>query len=148
MKTDLETIRAKEDLRKLVDDYACLSDDKKFAEVMKLFTKDATYTVYMNGVVVAQTVGTDKLEQEFNKHASLVKTYFTLNGQHIVEVNGNNATGVSFSQLKMIREVDGLNNLTDYSVRYNDEYVFQNGKWLIKERIGYFLIIESRSLVH
>lgn len=137
-------MKNKEDLRKLIDDYAYLSDDKKIAEVMKLFTKDATYTVYMNGSIVAQTTGTDKLEKEFNGHASLVKTYFTMNGQHTVEINGDNATGISFSQLKMVREVNGTDNLTDYSVRYSDNYVFQNGKWLIKDRTAYFLIIESR----
>lgn len=139
-------MKAELELRKLVDDYAYLSDDKKISEVMQLFTKDATYTVYMNGAVVAQTKGTEKLEKEFNEHASLVKTYFTLNGQNSVVVNENTATGISFSQLKMVREKDGVQNITDYSVRYNDKYVLQNGKWLIQERTGHFLIIESRSL--
>lgn len=147
MNTELETIKAKEELRKLIDDYANLGDEKKIAEQMHLFTKDASYTVYMNGVIVAQTKGTDVLEKEFNGHASLVKTYFTLNGHHTVDINGHTAEGVSFSQLKMIREKDGVNNLTDYSVKYSDKYVFENGKWLIKDRIGYFLIIESRVLI-
>jgi hypothetical protein len=31
-------------------------------------------------------------------------------------------------------------------VRYDDTYVRQEGKWLIKERIGHFLIIEARPL--
>lgn len=47
------------------------------------------------------------MEQEFNKHASEVKTYFTLNGQHQVQIDGNRATGISFSQIKMIREKEG-----------------------------------------
>lgn len=146
MSTELEAIKAKEDLRRLVDDYASLSDEKKIAEVMQLFTKDATYTVYMNGNIIAQTSGTDKLEKEFNQHASLVKTYFTLNGQHTVDVKDSTASGISFSQLKMVREQDGVDHLTDYSVRYIDKYVLRNGAWLIQERVGHFLIIESRSL--
>jgi len=36
--------------------------------------------------------------------------------------------------------------LTDYSVKYDDKYVRQNGKWFIKERTGYFLIIEARPI--
>lgn len=139
-------MKAEFELRKIVDNYAYLSDEKKIFEVMELFTKDATYTVYMNGVMVAQTKGTENLEKEFNGHASLVKTYFTMNGQHSVEINQNTATGISFSQLKMVREKDGVDNLTDYSVRYSDKYVLQNGRWLIHERVAYFLIIESRSL--
>lgn len=90
---------------------------------MGLFTPDANYTVYMNGNVVTNTTGTDKLEPEFNGHASLVKTYFTLNGQHAVKIEGGTVTGVSFSQLKMVREIEGKGILTDYCVRYDDEYV-------------------------
>ncbi|SMO95530.1 hypothetical protein SAMN06265171_11547 [Chryseobacterium rhizoplanae] len=33
-----------------------------------------------------------------------------------------------------------------YSVKYEDKYVFQNEKWLIKERIGYFVMIELRTI--
>lgn len=142
----LETLKIKEELRNLIDAYATLGDEKKIAEQMELFTLDANYTVYMNGVVVANTTGTNKLEEEFNGHASLVKTYFTLNGQHSVEIDGDNATGISFSQIKMIRESDGKETLTDYSVRYDDTYVFENGKWLIKNRVGHFLMIENRIL--
>lgn len=97
MTKELDTLKIKKDLRKLIDDYAYLSDEKKIAEVMQLFTKDATYTVCMNGVVVSQTAGTDKLENEFNGHASLVKTYFTLNGQHTVNISGSTARNFIFS---------------------------------------------------
>ena len=139
-------MKSKEELRDLIDAYAYLGDDKKIAEQMKLFTPDATYKVYMNGVEVANTTGTAKLEQEFKGHAAQVKTYFTLNGQHTVKINVGTATGISYSQLKMVREKDGRDTLTDYSVRYDDKYVYQDGKWLIKERIGNFLIIDSKPL--
>ncbi|MCD1117528.1 hypothetical protein [Chryseobacterium turcicum] len=45
----------------------------------------------------------------------------------------------------MIREVESKDILTDYSVKYDDQYFIQNGKWLIKERIAHFLIVESRA---
>ncbi|MFV5701361.1 nuclear transport factor 2 family protein [Flavobacterium sp. XS2P12] len=142
----LEILKTKEELRNLIDDYAYLSDDKKIAEVMDLFTPDVTYKVYMGGALVANVSGRENMERDFNGHASLVKTYFTLNGQHTVKIDGDTATGVSFSQIKMIREVEGKDVLTDYSVKYDDSYLFQNGKWLIKDRIGYFLIIEARPI--
>lgn len=140
----LEILKSKDELRDLVDAYAALGDEKKISEQMALLTPDANYTVFMNGVEVANTTGTDKLEEEYRGHAAFVKTYFTLNGQHTVKVNGDTATGVSFSQIKMIRETDGKDILTDYSVKYDDEYVRQNGKWLIKNRVGHFIIIEAR----
>jgi len=46
----------------------------------------------------------------------------------------------------MVREAEGKNNMTDYSVKYKDQYVRENGKWLIKERTGYFIIVEARAL--
>jgi 2-hydroxy-3-keto-5-methylthiopentenyl-1-phosphate phosphatase len=140
----LETFKAKEELRNLIDAYAYLGDEKKIAEVMALFTPDATYTVFMKGMQVASTTGTNILEKEFNEHASQVKTYFTLNGQHTVKISDHAASGTSFSQIKMVRESEGKDNITDYSVRYDDTYVFQNGQWFIKERIGYFILVEVR----
>lgn len=142
----LEILKTKEDLRNLIDDYAYLSDDKKIAEVMDLFTPDVTYKVYMGGALVADVSGRKNMEKDFNHHASLVKTYFTLNGQHTVNIESEIATGVSFTQIKMIRDVEGKNILTDYSVKYDDSYVFQNGKWFIKDRVAHFLIIEARPI--
>lgn len=144
---NLEILKSQQELRSLIDAYAALGDEKKISEQMSIFRYDANYTVYMNGTEVANITGTDKLEQEFNGHASLVKTYFTLNGQHTVQIDGDSATGVSFSQIKMVRETDGKDVLTDYSVRYDDEYIRTNGKWLIKKRVGHFLIIEARTLI-
>ena len=141
----LETLKSKEELRDLIDAYASLGDDKKIAEVMALFVPNATYTVFMNGTQIASTTGTDILEKEFSQHASQVKTYFTLNGQHNVKIEGDRASGTSFTQIKMIRESEGKDNLTDYSVRYDDTYVNQDGKWLIENRVGHFIMIETRS---
>lgn len=142
----LELLTAKEKLRNLIDAYAYLGDEKKISEQMSLFTPDTVYKAYMGDFLAANVSGTENLEKEFNGHASLVKTYFTLNGQHTVKVDGDTASGVSFSQIKMIRESEGKDILTDYSVKYDDKYVFQNGKWLIKERTGYFIIVEARPL--
>lgn len=142
----LEVLKTKQDLRDLIDNYAYLGDEWKISEVMDLFTPDVIYKVYMNGALVANVSGRESMESDFNLHASQVKTYFTLNGQHSTKIDGETATGISFSQIKMIRENEGKDVLTDYSVKYEDKYVFQNEKWLIKERIGYFVIIESRTI--
>jgi ketosteroid isomerase-like protein len=142
----LEILKTKEELRDLIDDYAYLSDEKKISQVMDLFTPDVTYKVYMGGALVSDLSGRENMERDFNGHASEVKTYFTLNGQHTVKINHDTATGVSFTQIKMIRAVEGKDVLTDYSVKYDDKYVHVNGKWLIKERVGTFLIIEARTL--
>jgi hypothetical protein len=142
----LEILKTKDELRNLIDNYAYLSDEWKISEVLDLFTPDVTYKVYMNGALVADVSGRENMERDFNLHATQVKKYFTLNGQHTVKIDNDSATGVSFTQIKMIREVEGKDILTDYSVKYDDTYIFQKGKWLIKDRVAHFLIIESRTI--
>lgn len=139
-----ELMKAKEELRNLIDAYAYLGDEKRIAEQMRLFTSDATYKAYMGDFLAANVSGTETLEKEFIGHASQVKTYFTINGQHTVAIDGETATGTSLSQIKMIRDADGKSILTDYSVKYDDKYVRQHGRWLIKERTGTFIIVEAR----
>ncbi|TDX87062.1 nuclear transport factor 2 family protein [Epilithonimonas xixisoli] len=144
----LEILKTKEALRNLIDDYASLGDEKKISEQMDLFTSDLTYKVFMEGNLVADVSGREKMERDFNLHSSQVKTYFTLNGQHFVTINEGTATGISFSQIKMIRKADGKDILTDYSVKYEDFYIHQNEKWFIKDRIAHFLIVESKTIAN
>ncbi|SOD15081.1 nuclear transport factor 2 family protein [Pedobacter xixiisoli] len=141
----LEILKTREELRNLVDNYAYLGDEKKISQQMDLFTADLTYKVYMNEVLVADVSGRADMERDFNLHSSQVKTYFTLNGQHTVQLAGDSASGVSFTQIKMIREAEGKDLISDYSVKYDDTYVFQNGKWLIKDRVAHFVLVETRS---
>jgi len=143
----LEILKTKGDLRKLIDDYAYLGDEKKISEQMNLFTEDLTYKVFMGGALVSDVSGRENMEREFKVHSSQVKTYFTLNGQHAVKIDDNSARGVSFTQIKMIRDAGGKDVISDYSVKYEDYYVLQNGKWLIKDRLAYFLIIEERIML-
>ncbi|EHS59617.1 nuclear transport factor 2 family protein [Paenibacillus sp. Aloe-11] len=142
----LEVLQAKSELRELVDAFSNLGDEKKIPEQMLLFTPDGRYKVYFGDQLVSDISGTKQLAEEYTGHASLVKRYFSLNGQHNVKVDGDTATGISYSQLKMVRDEDGKEVITDYSVRYDDEYVRQNGTWLIKVRVAHFIIIEARTL--
>ncbi|WP_141501133.1 nuclear transport factor 2 family protein [Paenibacillus luteus] len=142
----LEILEAKLELRQLVDSYATLTDAKKVSEQMLLFTPDTRFKVYFGEQLVSDVTGTEQLEQEFNGHVSLVKRYFSTNAQHTVKIDGETATGVLFSQTKMVRDEEGIEMITDYSVQYHDVYVLQNGKWLIKERISHYIIVETRPL--
>ncbi|ALP37415.1 hypothetical protein ASL14_15715 [Paenibacillus sp. IHB B 3084] len=142
----LEILQAKLALRELVDAYAILTDEKNISEQMLLFTPDARFKVYMGDQLVSDVTGTKQLEEEFTGHASIVKRYFSINGQHVVKVDADTATGVVNSQMKMVREEEGKEVISDYSVKYVDTYVRQNGTWLIKERASHYIIIEARTL--
>ncbi|AIQ52930.1 nuclear transport factor 2 family protein [Paenibacillus sp. FSL R7-0331] len=140
----LQTIQAKMDLKELVDMYAILTDEKRISDQMLLFTPDAKFKVYMGEQLVSDVTGTVQLEQDFNGHVGFVKRYFSMNGQHVVSVEGDNATGILFSQMKMLRDEEGREVITDYSVQYNDVYVRQNEKWLIKERTSKYIFIQAK----
>lgn len=142
----LERLEAVSELRSLVDAYAILTDEKKISEQMDLFIPDARFTVYIGDQLISDITGTELLEKEFMTHVNEIKRYFTINGQHEVTVNGDTAEGIVFSQMKVIREEQGVDILSDYSIRYNDIYIRKNGKWLIKERVEHLIIIESRLL--
>ncbi|KQN97156.1 nuclear transport factor 2 family protein [Paenibacillus algorifonticola] len=143
----LETLQAKLELRELVDAYATLTDEKRISDQMLLFTPDTQFKIYMSDQLVSNVSGTAQLEEEFNGHVSLVKRYFSLNGQHVVNVDGDTATGVVFSHIKMLRDgEEGTEVLTDYSVQYHDVYVRQNEKWLIKERTSKYIFVEAKVL--
>jgi hypothetical protein len=103
----LEILKAKEELRNLIEDYAHLGDEKNIPEQMSLFTPDTVYKAYVGDFLAANVSGTENLGKEFSGHASQVKTYFTLNGQHTVNIDGDTASGVSYSQIKMIRASEG-----------------------------------------
>ncbi|MCG7378564.1 nuclear transport factor 2 family protein [Paenibacillus sp. ACRSA] len=142
----LEILQAKSDLRNLIDSYATLTDAKKVSEQMLLFTTNARFKVYFGDQLVSDVTGTKQLEEEFNGHVALVKRYFTTNAQHVVQVDGDSATGVVFSQVKMVRDEEGQEVLTDYSVQYHDVYIRQDEKWYIQERKSHYIIVEARPL--
>ncbi|MNC54599.1 hypothetical protein D3C75_1040900 [compost metagenome] len=142
----LETLQAKSELRELVDAYAALTDAKRISDQMLLFTPDTSFKVYFGDHLVSEVTGTKQLEEEFNGHVASVKRYFSTNAQHIVKLDGDTATGVVFSQMKMVRDEEGKEVITDYSVQYHDVYVRQNEKWLIKERTSIYIIVEARPL--
>jgi len=75
-----ENLKIKEELRNLIDAYATLGDERKIAEQMHLFTENVSYKAYMGNFLAADISGREAIEKEFNMHAALVKTYFTLNG--------------------------------------------------------------------
>lgn len=142
----LEILQAKLELRELVDAYSILGDEKNIADQMLLLTPDTSYKVYIGDHLFSDVSGRKQLEEEFTGHASNVKRYFTINGQHVVKVDGDTATGVSYAQMKMVRDEDGKEVITDYSVRYDDVYVRQNRTWLITARIAHFIIFDARPL--
>ncbi|MDF9839463.1 MULTISPECIES: hypothetical protein [unclassified Paenibacillus] len=81
----LQTIQAKMDLKELVDANATQTDEKRISDQMPLFTPDEKFKIYMGEQLVSDVTRTAQLEKDFNGHVGIVKSCFSLNGQHVVK---------------------------------------------------------------
>ncbi len=142
----LEILKIKAELKELVDTFANLADEKKIPEQMFLFTPDTVVKVYIGGNLVFDIAGIKQLEETFLGFTANVKRSYHLNGQHVVTVDRNTAKAVLYGMAKLVTEEEGKEILTEHHIIYNDTYVLENKKWLIKERISNFSISKISTL--
>ena len=121
-------------LKKLVDTFQNLADTKDTKAQMDLFTDDAEVISKTDGKTF-KSKGKKDIEKAFADYLKLFDVVYHLNGQQTVEINGDNATGISYCFVTLI----GNGKKNQSGVRYHDTYVKQNGKWLIKKRESDFM---------
>ena len=132
-------------LKDLVDTFSNLADEKRVAEQMPLFTEDAQVTTYIGGKLFADMKGRAEIEKVFSDFLANFHTVYHLNGQHTVTFRSETeAEAVNYCAVKLVGEEEGKQVLQDHSVRYQDTYIKQGGKWLISQRIANFMISETR----
>jgi hypothetical protein len=141
-----ETLEAKSALKALVDAFSNLADEKRIQDQMRLLAPDAKVRVYMGDDLVVDVSGTQQVEETFTAFTADVKRSFHLNGQQVVEIDGDAATGITYCQVKHVSDENGHEVLTDSSVRYDDEYIRQDGRWYIATRIAHFTVSDKRTL--
>lgn len=142
----LEILQAKSEIKELVDTFSNLADEKRIPDQMPLFTEDTTVKVYMGDALLFDISGTEQLEEVFTGFTANVTRSYHINGQQVVNVDGDTATGIAYCQVKLVSVEEGQEVITDSSIRYDDTFVRQNGTWLIKKRISHFTINEKRPL--
>ena len=129
-KSHIEDVLA---LKKLVDTFSNLADVKDTKSQMDLFTEDAE-VISKTANQTFHTKGKKEIEKSFADYLALFDIVYHLNGQQTVDINGDQATGTSYCFVTLI----GKGKMNKSGVRYNDTYVKQNGKWLIKKRESNF----------
>lgn len=126
-------------LRELVDTFSNLADEKDVAAQISLFTTDAHINVVMEGKEVFDLNGQQEIFDAFSNYLSQFSVVYHINGQQTVTINGDAATGIAYCQVVLINEENGQRIKQTSGVRYHDRYVFQNGQWLIAERLSDFM---------
>jgi ketosteroid isomerase-like protein len=123
-------------IRELFDAYAHCADRRDAKGQMALFTSDTRFLVYMDR-------GSDQPTQELSGRQALAPVFDQLNtyqatmhfnGQSTVVLGGDRATGESYCIAHHLYEADGQRTLMVAHIRYIDEFVKQNGRWLFAER--------------
>ena len=123
-------------IRDLFDAYAHCADRRDATGQAALFTDDTRFTVFMDGDGTEPTYvlhGREALMpvfEDLNRYE--VTTHF--NGQSRVVLNGDAATGESYTLAHHIWTEDGVRKLMIASLRYLDEYARTSEGWRFAAR--------------
>lgn len=140
----MELIQEKLALKELVDVFSNLADAKDTAAQAQLFTEDAVLESYINGELTSKQVGRTEIKKACAGFLALFDTVYHVNGQQVVEVDGNTATGIAYCQVVLIGENGGKRIMNTQGVRYQDTYTKLDGKWLIQVRKSDFVWSDSK----
>lgn len=134
-------------IRELVDTFANLADEKKAKEQGDLFLEDGVLEFQMGLDGEIQNIkGRDVLSKAFAATIDPCKAVYHINGQLNIQLNGEEATGISYCQATLVNDENGKDIVTVNSVRYSDTYAKVDGRWYIKKRRTTFVITEKREL--
>jgi SnoaL-like protein len=123
-------------LRELFDAYAHCADRRDAEGQKALFTDDTVFAVYMDGGGSEATYvlhGREALTPVFDDlNRYEVTTHF--NGQSTVILEGDRATGESYTIAHHLYTEDGTRKIMIASLRYLDVFTKLDGAWYFAER--------------
>lgn len=125
-------------LKNLVDTFSNLADMKDVEAQVLLFTDSAEVVSYHGIQETSRLKGRKVLAERFGAFLDRFDVVYHINGQQVVKLDGDKATGIAYCQVVLIDMENGRKIMTTQGVRYEDEYVRQEGKWLISKRTSHF----------
>ena len=135
-------------LRELFDAYAHCADRRDAEGQKALFTDDTVFSVYMNGEGSEATYVLDGREALTPVFADLNRYEATthFNGQSTVTLDGDCATGESYTIAHHLYTDDGTRKIMIASLRYLDTFAKLDGRWYFAERKLILDWSETRSM--
>jgi hypothetical protein len=123
-------------IRELFDAYAHCADRRDADGQKALFTHDTRFAVYMNGPGTEPSYVLDGREALTTVFADLNQYQATthFNGQSTIELDGDRATGESYTIAHHLFTLDGERKIMIAALRYLDTYAKVDGSWLFAER--------------
>jgi hypothetical protein len=135
-------------LRELFDAYAHCADRRDSEGQKALFTDDTRFAVYMDGegseptYVLQGREALTAIFEDLNRYEAT--THF--NGQSTVTIEGNRATGESYTIAHHVYTEDGIRKIMIASLRYLDTFTKIDQSWYLAERNLILDWSEMRSL--
>src|SRR5258707_1755689 len=135
-------------LRELFDAYAHCADRRDAEGQKALFTEDTRFTVYMDGdgsepsYVLHGREALTPVFDDLNRYETT--THF--NGQSTVTIDGDRATGESYTIAHHVYTEDGTRTIMIASLRYLDDFAQIDGRWYFAERKLILAWSETRPL--
>lgn len=124
-------------IRELVDAYVRLADQRDAEGQAALFTADAHVAVYNGEPATTKPTqvlnGRDDLAAAFGALRAYDRTTH-FNGQSTVTIDGDRASGETHCLAHHLWTEEGRRTLMVMSIRYQDTFVRQDGRWSFAER--------------
>jgi len=133
-------------LRELIDNVSILGDRKDFNAQVQLFAENAVSTTIAGGKVILMLKGRKEMAAAFGDFLKDVETIYHFNGQQVVTIEGDQATGTCYCIVTLIGNKDGKHMKTTIGAIYQDDYARIDNRWLIVKRIGNFDWQEKREV--
>ncbi len=125
-------------LKELIDKVSILADKKDFENQVLLFSEDAISETYADGILILKLKSHEEMKTTFTDFLKDFETVNHFNGQQVVTINGNTATGTSYCLITLVGMENSIKVKSKIIAVYKDNYVFENERWLIAKRIGNF----------
>jgi hypothetical protein len=135
-------------IRELVDAYAHCADRREAEAQKALFTENAHFVVYMDGVGTEPTEdlhGREALTPVFDA-LNQYEVTMHFNGQSTVMFNGASSTGESYCIAHHVFTADGERKIMLAYLRYLDTFIKEDGTWHFAERKLYLEFSDTRPL--
>lgn len=130
-------------IKNVVDVFSELADTKEIDKQVLLYTEDGVVESVLNGQPGMVLKGREQLKQAFSGFLANFNTVYHQNGQQTVdELTASTAKATSYCRVILVGEQNGKQTKTTMYVIYKDEFVKQNGIWLIQKRTSNFIRAE------
>ena len=137
MNDDTAYIRDRLELQDLATTYARAIDRRDYAAFARTFTKDGRLIIIFGDPETvepaAEMHGSDQIVQGVSSIEQYERTTHFLGQQH-VEITGDTASGETYCLAYHLRPKDGEMWNLEMSIRYQDKYTRESGRWQFTER--------------